>query len=205
MNELMNATPNATPMAGFSEPVHDAQRVFRHVLDAMAHPGKIVAIDGLPDAPAPLNKVSAAICLSLVDFETPLWTDTVLAESGQALAHLKFHCGCPITSDPKAARTAVISTAENLKNLERYHIGTDERPDLSTTVIVQAEGLSAEQGARLTGPGIATYTRLDVLGAGEAFWSAIKANTLLFPRGVDVMVTTDDAVVCLPRTTQVEI
>lgn len=205
MNELTNGPTTATPMAGFSEPVHDAQRVFRHVLDAMAHPGKIVAIDGLPDAPAPLNKVSAAICLSLVDFEIPLWTDTVLAESGQALAHLKFHCGCPITTDPKAARTAVISAAGGLKSLERFCIGTDERPDLSTTVIVQAEGLSAKQGARLTGPGIATHTHLTVVGADDAFWSAIKANALLFPRGVDVMVTTNDAVVCLPRTTQVEI
>lgn len=204
MNEITHTIGDAQPLSGFPEPVHDAQRVFRHVLDAMAHPGKIVAIDDLPEAPAPLNKVSAAICLSLVDFETPVWVDSIVAESGQALAHLKFHCGCPVTTDPKLARTALISTAHGLNTLGRFHIGTDERPDLSTTVIVQAEDLNTGSGARLTGPGIQTESRLEVMGADDAFWFAIKANAALFPRGVDVMVTTDRAVACLPRTTQVE-
>src|SRR5262249_60143642 len=60
---------------GFVEPVLESQRVFRRVLDAMAHPGRIVRIDSFIDAPVPLAPATAAVCLTLLDFETPLWLD----------------------------------------------------------------------------------------------------------------------------------
>ena len=192
------------PLRGFASPVHDAQSMFRSVLQAMSHPGEVIVVDGLPDAPAPLNKVSAAICLSLVDFETPLWLDGALASSGQAVSHLRFHCGCPVTPDPKAARTALITDVMEVGDLGRFNIGTDERPDQSTTLIVQVEGLIEGTGKRLRGPGIQTENRLDVTDANETFWMAVRHNAQLFPCGVDLILTTDDAVVCLPRTVQVE-
>jgi len=178
--------------------------MFRAVLQAMSHPGEVISVDGLPDAPAPLNKVTAAICLSLVDFETPLWTDGEIAASGQAVSHLRFHCGCPITPDPKAARTALVSSVTQMGELSRFNVGTEERPDQSTTVVIQVNGFGIGKGRRLSGPGIKTINRLDVLGADDAFWSSLRANALLFPCGIDVILTTENAVVCLPRTVQVE-
>ena len=200
----MNIHPaDVSALPGFAAPVHDAQSMFRVVLQAMSHPGEVIPVTDLPDAPAPLNKASAAICLSLVDFETPLWADGEIAASGQALSHVRFHCGCPVTPDPKAARTALISNVARLGDLGRFNIGTDERPDQSTTVIVQVDGFTPGKGRRLRGPGIETVNRLDVLSAGDAFWDGVRANAQLFPCGVDLILTTDDAVVCLPRTVQV--
>lgn len=193
------------PLNGFSHPVHDAQRVFRSVLDAMSHPGKIVALDDLNPAPAPLNKVTAAICLSLVDHETPIWSDFAIAASGQAMSHLKFHCGCPMTANPKEARTALISEVSSLTSLNQFCLGTDERPDLSSTVIIQVDGLSSDKGIHLTGPGINGKRRLTVLGIGEGFWQAVQENTENFPCGVDLILTTENQMVCLPRTTKVEV
>lgn len=193
------------PLTGFVNPIHDAQRVFRGVMEAMSHPGKIVNLSDLPQAPEPLNCASAAICLSLVDFETPLWADAAIAANSQAMNHLKFHCGCPVTSAPKEARTALISDARTLTTFDRFNIGSDERPDLSTTVIVQVEGLSNKGGVRLSGPGIKAVTRLAVEGVGASFWAALNANSHLFPRGVDLILTLDDAIACLPRTTRVEV
>lgn len=193
------------PLTGFANPIHDAQRVFRGVMEAMSHPGKIVSLSDLPQAPEPLNGASAAICLSLVDFETPLWADADIAANSQAMNHLKFHCGCPVTSAPKEARTALISDARTLTTFDRFNIGSDERPDLSTTVIVQVEGLSNKGGVRLSGPGIKAVTRLAVEGVGASFWAALNANSQLFPRGVDLILTLDDAIACLPRTTRVEV
>jgi alpha-D-ribose 1-methylphosphonate 5-triphosphate synthase subunit PhnH len=205
LQDMNGKTAFDQPLTGFDSPVHDSQRVFRGVMEAMSHPGKIVILSDLPDAPLPLNRASAAICLSLVDFETPLWADAAIAASSQAMNHLKFHCGCPVTSAPKEARTALVSDANSLISFDRFHIGSDERPDLSTTVIVQVAGLSDDGGVRLTGPGIKTVSRMNVEGIEASFWEALKANAQLFPRGVDLILTSDDAIACLPRTTQVEV
>jgi len=193
------------PLAGLQNPVDDGQRIFRSVLDAMAHPGKIVSLNPVQDAPAPLNRATAAVCLSLVDFETSLWTDPKIAASGAAITHLRFHCGCPFTTNPGDAHTALVSEMKMLANLPDFCVGTDERPDLSTTVIVQVPGFERRAGRRLTGPGIQTVTPLHVQGADAAFWKVIQANTQIFPRGVDFILTTDEDIVCLPRTTRVEV
>lgn len=193
------------PLTGFSEPVHDSQRVFRCILDAMSHPGKIVCLENLPESPSPLHPVSAAICLSLVDYETPVWGDAGIAVSGQAMTHLKFHCGCPITPNPKEARTVLVSQAKGLRSLDQFYIGTDERPDLSATVIIQVSKLICGAGVKLTGPGINGTRRLKVEGVADGFWKSVVENNKLFPRGVDIILTTPTALVCLPRSTEVEV
>lgn len=200
----MQTMPTA-PSAGFDDPVEGSQRVFRAVLDAMSHPGKIVTIDDLEAAPAPLNKATAAICLSLVDFETPLWADGTIAADGDALNYLRFHCGCPLTMNPLEARTALIADIDALPSFERFNAGTDERPDLSTTLIVQVAGLSNEEGVKLSGPGIKNITSLKIEGVSDAFWIAQRANHGLFPCGVDLILSAGDQIVCLPRTTKVEV
>ncbi|OEJ65155.1 phosphonate C-P lyase system protein PhnH [Magnetovibrio blakemorei] len=192
------------PLPGFAVPVHDSQRVFRGILDAMAHPGKIVELTDLPDAPKALNKASVAVCLALVDFETPLWADDAISAQAQAVTHIQFHCGCPITTAPEKARFALLSQGTDLTSLKAFCHGTDERPDLSTTVIVQAEGFGGGEDVRLSGPGIKTETTLSITGVGTGFWQAVRDNAQRFPRGVDLMICTDEAIVCLPRTIEVE-
>ena len=197
-------TTNHQPLAGFENPVQDAGLVFRKVLDAMSHPGKVVEMGDLPEAPTPLFRTTAAVCLALVDYETPLWVDSVIAESGQAMAHIRFYCGCPMIATPTDASKALVTSISHVKNLDRFNIGTDERPDTSTTVIVQVGHVKAGEGVRLTGPGIETERLLSVAGGNDDFWQAVHNNTHLFPRGVDLILTTPTSVVCLPRTTQVE-
>ena len=70
--------------AGFADPVHDAQRSFRAVLDAMSRPGRIAQITGVT-APGPLGAAAGAVLLTLVDHETRLWLDPdAAAEIGRA-------------------------------------------------------------------------------------------------------------------------
>jgi alpha-D-ribose 1-methylphosphonate 5-triphosphate synthase subunit PhnH len=59
-------------LSGLVDPVLDSQRVFRMVLDAMAHPGTVVEVPGPEAAPPPLHLAAAAVCVALVDFDTPL-------------------------------------------------------------------------------------------------------------------------------------
>jgi alpha-D-ribose 1-methylphosphonate 5-triphosphate synthase subunit PhnH len=186
---------------GFADPVLDSQRTFRAVLDAMAHPGRVVTVNG-PAVPPPLGPAAAAVCLALLDFDTPLWLDA-MAATAQTVSYLRFHCGVPIVETPGAARFALTADAGALASLEAFDAGTDERPDLSATLVLQVAGLDDEGGRRLRGPGIASETRLTVSGA-PWLWDAVRANGAQFPRGVDVLLCAGARLAALPRTVRVE-
>jgi alpha-D-ribose 1-methylphosphonate 5-triphosphate synthase subunit PhnH len=191
-----------TVHAGFADPVLDAQRTFRALLDAMAHPGRVVTLAPL-EAPAPLGAASAAVCLTLLDLDTPVWLDPAAA-TAEVVAYLRFHCGAPVAGAPAAARFAVIADAPAMPSLNAFDPGTDERPDLSATLVIQVAGLVGGHGPRLTGPGIEREARLEVVGA-PALWSGLDANLSRFPRGVDVVLCAERRLVALPRTTRVEV
>lgn len=188
---------------GLADPVLDSQRIFRAALDAMAHPGRIVSVDAGGGALPPLHAATVAICLALVDLETPVWLDGA-ADTAEVRAHLGFHCGCPLVDTPGQARFALIADAVSMPGLERFDAGTDEYPDRSATLIVQAHTLAAGTGRRLTGPGIASGARLDAPGLSARFWAGLRANHERFPRGLDVLLTAGRAVAALPRTTRLE-
>ncbi len=183
---------------GFADPVLDAQSVFRGVLAAMARPGAIAEIDIALEPPAPLNAATAAVCLALADFDTPVWLD---AAAAPAADFLRFHCGCPIADDPAEARFAVIAGA--LPALPPFAQGSDEYPDTSTTLLFQAGGLRPDGGWSLAGPGIAQTARIGIDGLPADFAMAWRRNNALFPRGVDLVITADRRLCCLPRTTTV--
>ena len=189
--------------AGFADPVLDSQRVFRGVLDAMAEPGRVITLDAPPSAPSRLHPATVAIALALLDFETPVWLDAA-AGTPEAVAHLRFHCGCPIVADPARARFAIIGDPDAMPEIAVFDAGSDEYPDRSATLIVQAGTLRAGRGCRLTGPGIVTEARLEVGGLSGRFWEALRGNHARFPRGVDVLLAAGPSLAALPRTTWVE-
>jgi alpha-D-ribose 1-methylphosphonate 5-triphosphate synthase subunit PhnH len=184
--------------AGFADPVRDAQRTFRAVLDAMSRPGRVRrAGEGLAP-PAPLFPAAGAVLLTLADADTPLWLDA----GPDAEAWVRFHRGAPIVADPAAAGF-VLSTGRcdaPPPPLEALDAGTDEAPQRGATLILQVAGLAEHEGWRLTGPGIAHEHRLRVDGAPDGFLAAWQANRARFPRGVDVILCAGERLAALPRT-----
>ena len=87
---------------GFADPVDDAQQVFRHLLDAFAHPGRVVALPTSLSPPPGLWPSAAALALTLLDHSTPLFLDAALARE-PILSYLRFHTGAPIAATPAAA------------------------------------------------------------------------------------------------------
>ena len=187
---------------GFTDPVQGSQQTFRAMLDAIAHPGRIVATDNVLSPPRPLNLASAAVCLTLLDFETSLWTD--LKFDAKGTGWLRFHCGCSIVTDPSEAVFALITRSDTMPILNKFKTGNDESPESSTTLIIQTGGLNSTDGIRLTGPGIETFSTLNVEGLTKHFWQARQSQFAMFPLGVDIIFTYENSLAALPRTTKVE-
>jgi alpha-D-ribose 1-methylphosphonate 5-triphosphate synthase subunit PhnH len=188
-------------LPGFSDPVLDSQRIFRHILDAMSHPGKRICLTIDLEAPVPFHQATAAIGLTLLDFETPLWTD--VTEDCEAVHWLRFHCGCPWTALPSRATYAFISNGNDLPSLNGFNAGKDEYPARSATLIIQVADLASGETRTLRGPGIPSAECLSVQGLSEEFWSFWRINHGLFPLGVDVLLTSGRHMVALPRTIEI--
>ena len=190
------------PLPGFADPVDDAQTIFRLVLDALAHPGRIVTLArpvGQP--PGPLGRAAIGTALALCDFETPIWLDDA---AGAAGPHLKFHCNCPSAQTTDKASFALICVPSRVPALDSFALGSDAYPDRSTTLIIEVAALGEAGTLRLSGPGIEDRSRLGITGLKPGFWAERAALAPLFPRGIDLILTCGDRLAALPRTTIIE-
>jgi alpha-D-ribose 1-methylphosphonate 5-triphosphate synthase subunit PhnH len=193
--------PTQAIEAGFIDPVDDANAVFRQVLDALAHPGRIVRIVQPTRVPrGSLGRAAIGVALALADFETPVWLDEAAAPAG---SHLRFHCNCPIVSKPDQASFLFVAEAALVPDLEMLPLGSDAYPDQGATLVIEVAALAAEGALTLEGPGIDGGSRLGVTGLRPEFWDTRAALAPLFPRGIDLLLTRGDLLVAIPRTTLV--
>ena len=187
--------------AGFADKVLSAQSTFRSVMDAMARPGTVQHIRAVAGTPVPLMRGTAAIALTLFDHDTPVWLDRTMSATPDVGKWLKFHTGAPVIADCAASSFAVIGNASDLPQLDRFALGSNEYPDRSTTLILQVESLSSGPAYELTGPGINGAAVLQATISANLF-ERLAINATLFPRGIDVVLVHDDAIVAIPRTTR---
>ena len=193
----------AALVAGFADPVREAQAVFRAVMMALARPGTLRAIMPPPPPPAPLDAGLAAIAMALCDFETRVWLDAPLAASDAVTGYLRFQTGAPLTEDPAAAAFALVSDPSTLTGLAGFAQGTPDYPDRSTTLVMAVPSLAEGAGWTLRGPGIDGKARLAVGGLPAEFSDWLADNRSQFPLGVDLVFVAGDRVAALPRSTAV--
>lgn len=201
----MDGYPVATAavMPGFGDPVADSQRVFRALLAAFAHPATLHDVPRCCDHPAVLEPAAAAVCLALLDYETPLWIDPRV-ETAAVREFLRFHCGNSFATTPQAARFALLDCAAGMRSLDEFDCGDLEYPERSTTLLIQCRGFEAATAVACSGPGIRDRAHLAVNGVESEFWRQWRSNHQLFPRGVDLIFIHGSRIAALPRTTQVE-
>ncbi|MES2666937.1 MAG: phosphonate C-P lyase system protein PhnH [Pseudomonadota bacterium] len=179
---------------GFADRAVQSSHAFRACLEAMARPGTLWPIAGAAPPP-PLSPAAGAVLLTLCDGTTPVF----LAGAHDCAAlrdWITFHCGAPLC-DAEAAVFAVGDWAA-LQPVSRFAVGQPDYPDRSATLIIEMTELVA-QGARLTGPGIATTAQLSLPET-----AAFQDNRALFPLGFDAFLTCGPDVAGLPRSTKVE-
>jgi alpha-D-ribose 1-methylphosphonate 5-triphosphate synthase subunit PhnH len=188
--------------AGFADKVLSAQSTFRSVMDAMARPGSVQRITSVAGTPAPMMRAAAAIALTLFDHDTPVWLDPLMSETSDVAKWLKFHTGAPVVRDSSVCSFALIGDARSLQSLDRFAFGSNEYPDRSTTLILQVESLTEGVSLVLHGPGIAGTATLRATLQPVDLFERLAINKALFPRGIDVVLVSDDAIVAIPRTTR---
>ena len=178
---------------GFADPVAGAQSCFRAVLDAMARPGRIHQVGADLSPPAPLAPATAAVLLTLLDYDTPVWLDQAAAAARDWIG---FHCGAPIVSAMAACSFAV---ALGLPDMAALPLGSHEAPESAATLILQVKAFGRGENYRLAGPGLRAPALLSVDGLPAGFASAWQENHALFPRGADIVLCAGTALAALPR------
>jgi alpha-D-ribose 1-methylphosphonate 5-triphosphate synthase subunit PhnH len=194
---MTGAVPSAF-LPGFADPVHDAQRCFRAVLEALSRPGKPATLGVLPPPPSVQDAMPAAclsgmiaIALTLCDADTPVWLDARL-DTPAMRQHLRFHCGCPVAPDPGLADFAFIGDAKAMPRFACFSSGDPGYPDRSATLIIAADLSMTAPDYLISGPGVsrALHPRgLPFAPAGLPawFWEDRAMNRSGHPAGVDVL------------------
>ena len=187
---------------GLADPSHDAQRLFRGVLDAFSHPGRIAELPDAPAGPGTLSPAAVAFLLTFADRETPLWLEAGVDK--QAVRDfLRFHAGAPIVQAREAATFGVIIGGGG-EPFAGFAIGTDTYPDRAATLVIEVPALEGGRDTTWRGPGIDGAVRVAIDGLGDGFWPAWAANHALFPCGVDLVFASGSRLIALPRSVAVE-
>lgn len=189
-------------LSGFTDQARDSADAFRVMLDAMAQPGRILKL--APDfaAPAPLLASTAAICLTLCDYDTPLWLDETLRQDA-VMEYLRFHTGARIENAMAQASFLVCTPATATEALSLANPGNAEYPDASATLIIQLERFDGD-ALTLTGPGIKDERPFTTAGLDDRFWTLMEDNHQLFPLGRDVFFASPREIAALPRSTHIK-
>lgn len=188
---------------GFADPVMQSQTVFRAVMDALANPGTAQKL-ALPAAgQVHLTAELASVLLTFGDADTPIWLAQSLRGPADAEAFMAFHTGAPASREPGRAAFAFAASTADLPRLDQFNLGTQEYPDRSTTVVLAVEALAGGAELITRGPGIKDHGHISPVGLPEDFVGQWAANRALFPRGVDLLLVADGAVMGLPRSTRI--
>jgi len=198
MNEVL-APHGLSP--GFTNPVFDSQHTFRCVLDAMSRPGRLINLDSDISAPVDGIDAAAAIALALLDFETPIYFSPDPEWNGLA-NWLRFHCGCPVVENPGDAAFALMRV-DSMPALDVFNSGDPKYPDRSATLIIVCPSLEGGDHLRLAGPGIADSRVIAPTGFDPAFWDDVRRDRSKFQLGIDLVLTSGNQIIALPRSTRI--
>lgn len=199
----MSGQSSFTALApGLGDPSHDAQRLFRAILEAASHPGRIVPLPGAPAGPGALCPATTAWLLTLADRDTPLWLDAPF-DRPQVRDFLRFHTGAPTVASRPESTFGVVSSG-SADPLDGFALGTDPYPDRSASLVIEVPSLRGGPPTIWRGPGIDGAATVAIDGLAPEFWTHWQTNHGLFPCGIDLVFAAGTEICALPRSIAVE-
>ncbi len=179
----------------------DLASLFRCILGCFSKPAVPVKLTTPTDAPAALWPSSAAIGLTLFDYQTPVWLSVTL-DTHPVRKFIRFHTGAAITAKSNEAIFAVMTMDEANMDWPQFNLGSHAYPDRSTTVIVQVPSFSEGAPVHVSGPGLKEPVALQVATASAGFWKRVQKNNNLFPIGLDIILVSETHIAALPRSSR---
>jgi alpha-D-ribose 1-methylphosphonate 5-triphosphate synthase subunit PhnH len=165
--------------------------MFRRILDVAARPGQIADLGDLLDGRPAALAALATFCdntQTLADLTGTLSdTDLAFLDVGKAA--------------PEQAGFILAAGAGAPDFTPR--LGSLDAPEGGATIIVTVESLTDGAVLTLTGPGIATQTRLAPKGLADGWLTARALWCADFPMGVDLVLADATCLTVLPRTTKI--
>ena len=188
---------------GFADPVLQSQTAFRAIMDALANPGTVHSLVTPASLRSSMPAELASTLLTLSDHDTSIWLDDRLRGDKAVLEFVSFHTGAPVVREPGRAVFAFATGAEHLPRFDQFNLGTQEYPDRSTTIVLAVPALTGGETLITRGPGIKDHGHISPVGLPGDVVAQWAANRELFPRGIDLLLVADGAVMGLPRSTRI--
>jgi alpha-D-ribose 1-methylphosphonate 5-triphosphate synthase subunit PhnH len=187
------------------DPVHEAQRHFRQILNATARPGTLEQLRDETLNPVGLHGASALVAFTLLNGDVRFYVDEAALDcSSYLLINTSSQpCGC------EEADYLFFKGSADFSRLRTARVGTLEYPEQGATVIVDVQQLHhthTPQAAQLllSGPGVDGECTLFVTGLQDDFFQHRAACNQEYPLGIDVILTdVQGHLVSIPRTTRV--
>jgi alpha-D-ribose 1-methylphosphonate 5-triphosphate synthase subunit PhnH len=184
--------------------VFDTQRIYRLMLDAMARPGKILALPRLDIyPPSGLSGYASGLAFTLLDGETSF---AVLPGNSPWQDYLAVNTGARPVS-PADAEFVLLAGGEYAPQIAGVSRGSLLAPERGATLFVMVDALSANGGGvrlTLTGPGIEKRREVAVDGLNLANLDNILTLNQEYPLGVDTFFTDrQGCLMALPRSSAV--
>ncbi|CAN5251075.1 phosphonate C-P lyase system protein PhnH [soil metagenome] len=185
----------------------ESQQAFRALLDALARPGRVVALptsltDRMPPAIVPAAALAdVEVAVAVLSGPDDSWADAVLHATGAR------------ATPPALAQMVVCRRAPAPAELAVLERGDAASPERGTRVSIACRSLRAPEGGRaagsglaltLRGPGVEGTAHVVVDGLHPDVLQALVDANRSFPAGIDTWLVADDgSVVGLPRSTSV--
>lgn len=181
--------------------------VFRVLVDAVAHPGRVHQMASIPAGVVP----AALPVLVVADLRTPL--AVVGPDSEPLTTALGRVSGAAIAGDLESARIVLVSTPDSLTTdvIWSLRTGSAQQPELGATVFVSCDRLvqatpDAAGAVRTSGPGACDGRWFFADGIDPSAIRDLDRVNSGYPSGVDLyLVARDGSVVALPRSNRLTV
>ncbi len=189
--------------------IFDSQKIFRILLDAFAHPGKVVKISDLKiTPPSSISKISAGVLFTLLDLEVGFAVSASDKEQREEIEeYFIINTGSKLKNLESADFILVFGEFPQLEKMKK---GSLEYPDEGATVVYSVEEVNENLSGvdsvnlTLTGPGINGKRKLSLKGLKKQEFIKIMEINKEFPLGIDfVFMDRKGKFFALPRSTKI--